>query len=180
MFAEKGWMGVEIDIEAGAAAAAAAAAETPSPGQDSSRLTPTSEAGSEMDITSAGHKTLLRNMASALNSEIRLLAIPFAPVLLASGASTLLTQAYISDYPASGLVMVSPPDAVQVGDKLFDYEPRFPILIVGDSQGQGYGRLGEASKNGVGRGGKGVEIVGVKDGVRGDKTRIVSFPRRSR
>jgi hypothetical protein len=125
-------------------------------------------------------------MASALSSEIRLLGIPFAPVLLASGASTLLTQAYISDYPASGLVLVSPPKA-ELTDKLFDYEPRFPILVVDHAEnlqtqsqaqlggsGAGGGRLIEASKRGVGRGGKGVEIVELRDGPRWDKTRIVS------
>lgn len=56
----------------------------------------------------------------------------------------------------------------------FSYEPRFPILIVarqGDAQRiEDETRVGQAAKDGVGRGGKGVEVIEEVDGY-GDKTR---------
>lgn len=120
--------------------------------------------------------------AATLNQEIRLLAIPFAPVIIASGSSCLVAQTYIESYPASGLVLIDPPpdsDPRAAGDKdfawpKFSYEPRFPILIVA-RQGEeakvvNETRVGSASKDGVGRGGKGVEVVEEVDGY-GDKTR---------
>lgn len=63
---------------------------------------------------------------------------PFAPVFISRSAACLVTQKYISSYPASGLVLISPPtsNADLVGTKLpseleeFIYEPKFPIAII--------------------------------------------------
>ena len=52
---------------------------------------------------------------------------------------TLIAQTYISSNPASGLVLIAPPpsNSSQEATKLlstplteFDYEPRFPLLVV--------------------------------------------------
>jgi len=63
---------------------------------------------------------------------------PFAPVFIARSLGCLVTQKYISSYPASGLVLISPPvsnaevDDSKVPNQLdeFKYEPKFPIAIV--------------------------------------------------
>jgi hypothetical protein len=131
-------------------------------------------------------------MTTLLASQIRLLAIPFPPILIASGASCLLTQAYIEDNPASGLVLVSPPpdqdpdtssSAGRVGVRdwewpQFRYEGTFPILLIdGDEGGRSRSRLGKMAENGVGRGGKGVSLERLVDGPRGEKSRVVSRTR---
>ena len=61
----------------------------------------------------------------------------FPPVLISRSSACLITQSYISSYPASGLVLISPviaPDYVSSllpGHlKEFDYEPHFPILVM--------------------------------------------------
>jgi hypothetical protein len=148
MFAEKGYTGIEIDIQA------------PSPSADF-------EGGVDQ------LRSTLDSMTTMLASQIRLMAIPFAPIIISSGpASTLLTQNYISSHGASGLVLVNPPKGEEV-DGMFDYEPSFPILVVNDNGTEG-GRLGRAAAKGVGRGGKGVEVERDVDGPRGEKTRVVS------
>lgn len=163
MFAEKGYTAVEIDIT------------IPSP-------TPASPFG---------------EMTKALASQIRLLAIPFPPILVSEGRSNLLAQSYIGDNPASGLVMLNPPsdsDPRPSSEKSvegcgwewpsFNYEPRFPILILA-----GEGKLGSlregsrvmrAAEGGVGRGGKGVSVEVMKEGdERREGTRVVGSPQRS-
>jgi len=35
--------------------------------------------------------------------------IPFPPIIVSSGSSTLLSQTFISDHPASALVLINPP-----------------------------------------------------------------------
>ena len=45
-----------------------------------------------------------------LASHIRLLAIPFAPVIVARAGGTLIAQTYVSSHPASALLLISPPD----------------------------------------------------------------------
>jgi hypothetical protein len=63
---------------------------------------------------------------------------PFAPVFIARSTACLVTQKYISSYPASGLVLISPPasNADLMHEKLptdldeFIYEPKFPIAIM--------------------------------------------------
>lgn len=106
---------------------------------------------------------------------MRLLAIPFAPILIAHSSSTLLTQAYISDNPASGIVLVSPPvDNASVAsgpdDQLpeFNFEPYFPVLVVSSTvQAENLktnNRLvRDFTPQGVGRGGKGVSFEVVED-----------------
>ena len=84
----------------------------------------------------------------------------------------MLTQNYISSHPASGLVIVNPPEGEEA-DAMFDFEPSFPILVV-NGEGTSKGRLGRAAEQGTGRGGKGVEVERVVDGERGEKTRVVS------
>jgi hypothetical protein len=44
-----------------------------------------------------------------LRAHIRLLSIPFAPVVVSRGAGTLIAQAFVESNPASGLVLVDPP-----------------------------------------------------------------------
>jgi hypothetical protein len=145
MFAEKGYTGIEIDIQA------------PTPAESVEETT----------------KSVLDSMTTMLASQIRLMAIPFAPIIISSGpSSTMLTQNYISSHPASGLVIVNPPEGEQA-DAMFDYEPSFPILVV-NGEGSSKGRLGKAAEQGTGRGGKGVEIERIVDGERGEKTRVVS------
>ena len=63
---------------------------------------------------------------------------PFAPVFIARSSGCLVTQKYISSYPASGLILISPPlsNAELVNEKLpsdldeFNFEPKFPIAIM--------------------------------------------------
>lgn len=63
---------------------------------------------------------------------------PFAPVFIARATACLVTQKYVSSYPASGLILISPPvsNADLVHEKLptnldeFIYEPKFPIAIM--------------------------------------------------
>ena len=80
-----------------------------------------------------------------LASHIRLLMIPFAPIIVARGAGTLIAQTYISSYPASALLLISPPPSNSVlaaSDKSllptalpeFDFEPRFPVAIMATQQ----------------------------------------------
>ena len=80
-----------------------------------------------------------------LASHIRLLAIPFAPVIIARAAGTLIAQTYISSFPASALLLISPPPsnpALAASDKLllptalpeFDFEPRFPVTVMATEQ----------------------------------------------
>ena len=147
MFAEKGFTSIEIDITV--------------PTQDPDLPASATQEGSTLET--------LASAVTALSSQIRLQAIPFPPVLVAQGPSTLLTQAYISDHPASGLVMLDPVD-----DERFTYEPNFPILLLGKEEGRvRAGRIGAMAKD-VGRGGKGVRVVGVGD-VRGEEGRMVSW-----
>lgn len=128
-------------------------------------------------------------MVGALATEIRLLAIPFPPVIVAEGVGCLLTQSYIGDNPASGLVMVNPPpdaDPRKVNEAggaswewpVFNYEPHFPILVIAEKANlatlQSTNRVVKAAEAGVGRGGKGVSVEELVDGPRGEKSRVVS------
>lgn len=183
MFAEKGYTALEVDITAaGAGVQAASGSQT------------RSQPESALDGSSATAPTEspLKAMTTLLASQIRLLAIPFPPILIASGASCLLTQAYIEDNPASGLVLVSPPpdedpspssprasSSGRAGERVwkwptFGYEGTFPILLLGEEGGQSQSRLGKMAEKGVGRGGKGVSLEGLVDGPRGEKSRVVS------
>jgi hypothetical protein len=157
MFAEKGYTALEVDIAAPA----------------------------EVDMSDPAAPSPLKAMSTLLASQIRLLAIPFPPILISSGDSCLLTQMYIEDNPASGLVLIDP-QADNVGESsgkgekalpMFGYEPRFPILLMGSKGRMGdveSSRLGKAAANGRSRGGKGVMVEEAVDGERGEKSRIVS------
>ncbi|KAM0787577.1 hypothetical protein ACM66B_003647 [Microbotryomycetes sp. NB124-2] len=59
---------------------------------------------------------------------------PFPPVLLASGLSTLVAETYVSSHPLSGLFLHEPivTDDLPPGVSAFDYEPHFPIGLLGD------------------------------------------------
>jgi hypothetical protein len=79
------------------------------------------------------------NEGPELRAHIRLLAIPFAPVIVARGAGTLISQTYISSNSASGLLLIDPPpsnealpaECLPTPLAEFDYEPLFPIAILG-------------------------------------------------
>lgn len=143
-------------------------------------------APSQADTSDPAAPSPLKAMSSLLASQIRLLAIPFPPILMSSGDSCLLTQMYIEDNPASGLVLIDPP-ADNVGESSgkgetrlprFGYEPRFPILLMSTSGREAEiqeSRLGKAAANGRSRGGKGVSLEVAGDGDRGHKSRIVSW-----
>lgn len=121
---------------------------------------------------------MLRSMSSELAHQIRLLAIPFPPILIAQGATAqLVGQTYVSDHPASALVLVAPSTSLEFSTLApgssqdtslsvpeFNYEPRFPILVVSppslSPQLEQTHRLvrdhAAVSGYSVGRGGKGV------------------------
>ena len=62
----------------------------------------------------------------------------------------------------------------------FNYEPRFPILVLADEQKMSdlkeRSRVVRAAESGMGRGGKGVRLEIIEDGgERSDVTRVVSL-----
>ncbi|KAL7422089.1 hypothetical protein Q5752_002732 [Cryptotrichosporon argae] len=138
----------------------------------------------EADLSVDAPDAAVPALVNSLASQVRLLAIPFPPVLIASGLGCLVTQAYVSDHPASGIVLISPPpdeDARPAGAQQewawprLTYEPKFPILVLGDKGDMSRlesSRVGSVAKHGVGRGGKGVTLEELADGPRGEKTRI--------
>ncbi|KAF5382900.1 hypothetical protein D9757_006391 [Collybiopsis confluens] len=87
--------------------------------------------------------TVLQHLESELGSIVRASFNVFSPVFFARGAACLITQAYVSSNPASGLVLVSPPasnsalPASMLSRALpeFNFEPNFPIAIVDTPQG---------------------------------------------
>jgi len=167
-FAARGYTAVEVDVSVDPNAGAS---ETAANGESNG----TDHASFPEPINSA---------KAELNAQLRLLNIPFAPIVIASGPAGLVAQAYVSDHRASGLVLVDPPsDTDPRKDKngwtwpQFNYEPRFPILLMPAENPEAVksSRVGKAAEEGVGRGGQGVQIQAVVDGVRGDGTRLVSL-----
>lgn len=81
---------------------------------------------------------MLNAYSRELRSSVKYAMTPFAPVFVSRSIACLVTQKYISSYPATGLVLISPPTSnSSLGDdKLpteleeFIYEPKFPIAIV--------------------------------------------------
>lgn len=129
----------------------------------------------EIDID-AGSDKALGPMVSELAHQIRLLAIPYPPLIFAQGSSTLLSQSFISDHPASGLILIdpiSPPEGVEE----FTYESTFPILVLASEAKEAELRNGfrllTNFKGGPGRGGRGVSVEIAKD-VRSHEARTVS------
>lgn len=118
MFAEKGYTALEVDISA---------PSSPSPPGE-------------------GQVSPLKAMSTLLASQIRLLAIPFPPILVSSGDSCLLTQIYVEDNPASGLVMLDPPAPSSSGLSSGSAGSGIPSVVgkVGDMV-QGKGKEGETS-----------------------------------
>lgn len=181
MFAERGYTTLEVDVTAPTASHGDAAVALDDQGQ---RMTSSNSSSTDRDQATA----VLQEMSKLLASQIRLLAIPFAPIVISEGYSSWLAQAYVEDNPASGLVMIDPaPSAGDAGvdsstSPKFGYEPHFPVLILasGDkAQGVKESRVGRYSEQGVGRGGKGVTIDDAPHGARSEKRRIVSIIRSS-
>jgi len=98
----------------------------------------------ESDIDIPAHcvsdsQALMGHFESRLRSDIHLAGIPFPPVVFARSSAALIAQAYISSNPASGLLLISPPwsntslskDLLPTALKEFDFEPKFPIGIMG-------------------------------------------------
>lgn len=136
-----------------------------------------------------------RIVRTELSQQIRLMMIPFPPIIVSTGSSTLLSQAFISDHPASALVLINPPSSVDetrlltqtnetsedasqaTSGKGFDYEPHFPILYLSTKTETPEHRLQAHAERGVGRGGKGVTFEVLDEsrapgGERGEGTRM--------
>ncbi|KAI0659916.1 hypothetical protein C8Q70DRAFT_982550 [Cubamyces menziesii] len=81
---------------------------------------------------------LMPTCSTELASHIRMLAIPFAPVIISRAGATLIAQTYISSHPATGLLLISPPPSnASVPQSLlptpleeFIFEARFPCAIL--------------------------------------------------
>lgn len=172
MFGEKGYTALEVDITA----------------PSSLSIAPESSSGTDGAGSQSSDAAVspLKAMSTLLASQIRLLAIPFPPIVVASGAaSCLLTQAFVEDNPAAALVMLNPPPDADPRPQQaqqawtwpsFKYEGTFPILVMSDKQGvqrMESSRVGKMSEKGVGRGGKGVSLLSTVDGIRGERTRVV-------
>ena len=63
---------------------------------------------------------------------------PFAPVIVARSASCLVSQQYVSNYPAKAILLISPPKDNSDTKKTrlsepfdeFTFEPKFPIAVI--------------------------------------------------
>ncbi|KAI0628647.1 hypothetical protein C8Q77DRAFT_361061 [Trametes polyzona] len=83
-------------------------------------------------------EAMMSRYESELASHIRMLSIPFAPVIVSRAGGTLIAQTYISSHPATGLLLISPPPSnAAVSQSLlstplreFDFEPRFPCAVM--------------------------------------------------
>ncbi|KAH9917144.1 uncharacterized protein BXZ73DRAFT_105616 [Epithele typhae] len=81
---------------------------------------------------------LMKHYESEVASHIRLLSIPFAPVIIARRAGALIAQSYISSYPATALLLISPPPADAVLPRTllptplpeFNFETKFPCAVM--------------------------------------------------
>lgn len=163
MFSERGYTSLEVDITASKSSPTELAVGYKTGDSDASGTPP----------------EVLREMTALLASQIRLLAIPFPPIIVSEGHGAWLAQSYVGDNPASGLVMVSPAPDGTAAEKgpTFGYEPHFPILVMG-AEGEmanlQASRLGKASEQGTGRGGKGVTVEEIRGSWTSDKNRLVS------
>lgn len=182
MFAERGYTVVEADIEPPPRPTASPQSSVTTTATTMGSFDAQQSANDGDDLTaaasaSAAGSAILRSMSSELAHQIRLLAIPFPPILIAQGATAqLVGQTYVSDHPASGLVMVAPTSSLEFataegGEQQqqqgllkapeFNYEPRFPILVLSPPSlaphlEQSHRLVRDHASAGVGRGGKGV------------------------
>lgn len=84
------------------------------------------------------HLLEFNDTSTELRNEIILSTIPFPPIIFARESACLVSQAYISSFPASGLFLISPPASNSLVPKHklptnlveFDFEPKFPIGIM--------------------------------------------------
>ncbi|KAK8870046.1 hypothetical protein IAR55_000616 [Kwoniella newhampshirensis] len=155
MLAEKGYTSIEIDITSGLSSSSSSSSPSSEPqALEISSSSPSSPKSTfpDPDPQPDNPPSPFPSMVTALNSQIRLMAIPFPPIIVARGGSTLLAQAYVEDHPASGLVLLDPlPDrdprdgsGFSVADRkkeeeegskcwkwpVFTYEPHFPLLVL--------------------------------------------------
>lgn len=195
MFSKRGWTTVEVDVSVSVPLSTSSPDSLSSPAQTQAQDTAQEE-------KEGGISAPIKAASDALSAQLRLLAIPFAPVIIASGPACLVAQAYVSDHPASGMVLIEPPPdqdpreagGAGVGGSVqfqgakaagggakpfawptFRYEPRFPILLVapqGAEDAVRATRVGGVA--GQRPGGRGVSVMIEKDGARGDGTRMVS------
>ncbi|KAI8972870.1 hypothetical protein BD414DRAFT_517841 [Trametes punicea] len=92
--------------------------------------------GKPADVSTS--EALMNYYESELAFHIRMLAIPFAPVIVSRAGGTLIAQTYISSHPATGLLLVSPPPSnASVPPSLlptplpeFNFEAKFPCAIM--------------------------------------------------
>ncbi|CAK9781351.1 hypothetical protein CC85DRAFT_325853 [Cutaneotrichosporon oleaginosum] len=175
MFSMRGYTTVQVDVSV-----TTSSHLSPAPGGE----------GEEKAISGP-----VKQAAAALNDQLRLLAIPYAPVIVASGSACLVAQAYVSDYRASGLVLVEPPPdedprggvgVATAGAKAaggeaakpyawpkFSFEPRFPVLVVASAENEAAVRASRLGREALERpGGRGVSVMLQKDGPRGEGTRM--------
>ncbi|BEI85074.1 hypothetical protein CcaverHIS002_0504750 [Cutaneotrichosporon cavernicola] len=181
MFALRGYTTVEVDVSV----------TTGHQGLVDEAVTTGHEGLAEKEAKDIGGP--VKQAADALDGQLRRLGIPFAPVIVASGPACLVAQAYVSDYRASGLVLIEPPPdqdpRVQVatsGAKAaggeaskafawprFRFEPHFPILVMSPPQAEGDVRASRLGQEALEEpGGRGVSVMVEKDGPRGEETRM--------
>ncbi|KAI0821827.1 hypothetical protein BC628DRAFT_1328650 [Trametes gibbosa] len=92
--------------------------------------------GKPQDVSTS--EALMGRYETELASHIRMLAIPFAPVIVSRAGGTLIAQTYISSHPATALLLISPPPSnAAVSQTLlptpiseFNFEPKFPCAIM--------------------------------------------------
>ncbi|RXK36038.1 hypothetical protein M231_06686 [Tremella mesenterica] len=96
MFSETGYTSIEIDISL----------QSSNPVNPSNHPNP-SDSSDGLWVKSS--RDILNEMSTLLSTEIRLLGIPFPPILISMGKSTVLSQSYVGDYPVQGMVLVDPP-----------------------------------------------------------------------
>ncbi|EIW70295.1 hypothetical protein TREMEDRAFT_62058 [Tremella mesenterica DSM 1558] len=97
MFSEKGYTSIEIDISL----------QSYNPVNPSNYPNPSDSTHSLW--VKGSTRDILKEMSTLLSTEIRLLGIPFPPILISMGKSTVLSQSYVGDYPVQGMVLVDPP-----------------------------------------------------------------------
>ncbi|OCF31466.1 hypothetical protein I316_06868 [Kwoniella heveanensis BCC8398] len=118
MFSERGYTAVEIDIVPAPSSSIPPSPSSPPPPPPTTPSSADDAATSDTPAPAAAQPQPFKPMTTTLATQIRLLSIPFPPIIIARGAgSALLAQAFVEDHPASGLVLINPPP---------DEDPRRP------------------------------------------------------